>query len=302
MADSVDTDFARPNVNALEDALPTVTLTLTTSVLGADAMELAGTTTDRTVALVTVAASDAPLNVTVAPLTNPVPVTSSVNAPPPATVPHGLSAVIVGGGTVTESVTPELVPPPGAGLTTVIVRLPGEVKSPAGSVAVSSPLERVVATGEPFTWTSDAFTNPPPVTVRGCAPLPSSTEDGVIDEMVGAGLFTSNVRLPLTPPPGAGFVIVTDTIPAVETSLVVSWIVAWVADETVVARFVPLKVTVAPVTKLEPSSVKVCALDPTRTDEGLSVVRTGTGFGAMTVKVAEPLEPPPGPGLVTLTE
>lgn len=62
-----------------------------------------------------------------------VPVTVNTNAAPPATAELGLSAVIVGGPRIV-SVRVLEVPPPGAGVKTVIVAVPGLAKSDAVTV------------------------------------------------------------------------------------------------------------------------------------------------------------------------
>jgi hypothetical protein len=65
-----------------------------------------------------------PLNVVVAPDTKLEPLIVKMNAPGPMTLPHGDSELITGTGLgwlATVRLTPLLVPPPGDGLTTVMV-------------------------------------------------------------------------------------------------------------------------------------------------------------------------------------
>jgi hypothetical protein len=65
----------------------------------------------------------------------------------------------------------------------------------------------------------------------------------------------------------------------------------------------PLKFTTEVPTKFEPSTVRVVVADPAIMLVGLSVVIAGTGLlGALMVKVSELEGPPPGVGLVTVTE
>src|SRR5438034_5891733 len=70
---------------------------------------------------------------------NPDPVAVSVKTPPPANTLVGLILVSVGtpGGAVTVSVAPLDVPPPAAGLNTVIVGVPVLATSVAGLAAVT---------------------------------------------------------------------------------------------------------------------------------------------------------------------
>ena len=81
------------------------------------------------VALTNAVVLGAPLKVTVAPLTKPVPFTVSVNPAPPAVALVGESVVIVGGGLVTEKFTDDVVPPPGAGLVTDTGNVPNALRS-----------------------------------------------------------------------------------------------------------------------------------------------------------------------------
>jgi hypothetical protein len=63
----------------------------------------------------------APLNCTLAPFTNPVPFTVSVNAPEPAKTLEGDSEESVGTVLLTVKVAAFDVPPPGAGFVTVML-------------------------------------------------------------------------------------------------------------------------------------------------------------------------------------
>jgi hypothetical protein len=82
------------------------------------------------VALTNVVVAAVPLKLTVAPFTNPVPFTVNVNAAPPSTVLDGDSVVIVGSGFVTEKLTGEEAPPPGAGFVTITGNDPAAARSP----------------------------------------------------------------------------------------------------------------------------------------------------------------------------
>jgi hypothetical protein len=67
-----------------------------------------------------------------------VPVTVNVNWAPPAAALLGLNVVAVGAGLFIVNVKPGVdVPPPGAGLTTVIVDVPAVTIFAAGTIAVN---------------------------------------------------------------------------------------------------------------------------------------------------------------------
>ncbi len=96
-------------------------------------------------------------------------------------------ALTASDGPMTVSVAPFDVPPPGAGVTTVIVGVPPLAISLARIVAVSDvALPTVVARGLPFTCTTDVAAKFVPVTVTGNAAPPAATLDGLIVVIVGA--------------------------------------------------------------------------------------------------------------------
>ena len=70
----------------------------------------------------------------------------------------------------------------------------------------------------------------------------------------------------------------------------------------VVVLAAPLKLTVAPLMKLEPLTVRVKAPEPAAAVEGASEEMTGAGIaGSVMVKMSGFEVPPPGEGLVTVT-
>src|SRR5215831_13139906 len=99
-----------------------------------------------------------------------VPVTARVNCPPPARTGFGLSAVIAGvgfGGGVTCRMAAADVPPPGAGVNTVILAAPGlgmfaDVILAVNCVALLNVVGRLLL----LIRTTDELTKPPPVTIR----------------------------------------------------------------------------------------------------------------------------------------
>lgn len=80
-----------------------------------------------------------------------IPVTATLNAGPPATAELGVISVMVGGGVWMTKVSGPDVPPPGAGLETVIVAVPGVAISAALIAACRLVLDpNVVVRAAPF--------------------------------------------------------------------------------------------------------------------------------------------------------
>src|SRR6185369_17855222 len=100
-----------------------------------------------------------PFQRTIEPATKFDPLTLSVNAGPPAVADTGFRLRITGTGfgvltTPKNSVFD--VPPPGAGVNTVIASEPTEDTSEVRICAVSwDPLTKPVDRGDPFTWTTE---------------------------------------------------------------------------------------------------------------------------------------------------
>jgi hypothetical protein len=110
------------------------------------------------------------------------------------------------------------------------------------------------------------------------------------------------VRAPEVPPPGAGLKTVTEAVPAVAMSAAVIETVSWVAETYVVVRFDPFQRTTELLMKFVPVTVSVNAEPPAVADEGLRLLRVGTGLAATIVNATPPEVPPPGVGLKTVTE
>jgi hypothetical protein len=80
------------------------------------------------------------------------------------------------------------VPPPGAGLTTVIVAVRGVAKLAEDTVAVNcEELTYVVTNGTPFQFTVEPATKPNPLTVKVYAEPPGTVAAGVIGYNAGTG-------------------------------------------------------------------------------------------------------------------
>lgn len=131
-----------------------------------------------------------------------VPLTVRVNPAAPAAALVGEILVIVGVGLAfTVNVWEFDVPPPGVGLKTVIRCAPVDAKSLAGIAAVSSvELLKVVVRSEPSNRTTELETKFVPLTVRVNAPSPTNLLVGEMLVVVGTGLFTLSVPLPLLDP------------------------------------------------------------------------------------------------------
>jgi len=112
---------------------------------------------------------------------------------------------------------------------------------------------------------------------------------------------TVNVNAGLVPPPGAGFVTVTDIGPAVFGSD--GTVASSVDPFSVVVSTTPLNVICDDATKPVPNTVKVNGPLPAASIAGERLVITGDGLLAddAIVNVADGLVPPPGGGLITVT-
>jgi len=145
-----------------------------------------------------------------------VPFTVNVNAAPPAFALAGESVVIVGVGLLTVKLAAADVPPPGAGLVTATGNVPPVAISAAVMAAVNwVALINVVVVAVPLNFTLAPLTNPVPFTVNVNAALPAVALAGASPVIVGAGLLIVNIRFAEVPPPGAGLLTATFTVPAV---------------------------------------------------------------------------------------
>src|SRR5262245_12201714 len=153
------------------------------------------------------------------------------------------------------------VPPPGVGLTTVTWGVPTLATSAAVIAAVSwVVLPKVVVLELPFQRTDEFATSPVPLTVSVKAGPPAVAPEGNSAVRAGAGLGaveTVKVRALEVPPPGVGLTTVTWGVPAAATSAAVIDAVTWVPLTRVVVRLFPFHLTVVPVTKLLPLTVRV---------------------------------------------
>jgi hypothetical protein len=130
------------------------------------AMSEAGTVAVKVVSLTNVVVCGVPAHRTTELLTKLTPVTVIVKPDPPAVAEFGETEVTPGAGFSIEKVAEADVPPPGAGLTTVMGTVPVEVRSLAGTAAVSEvALTKLVVRAVPFQSTTAPLTKFEPVTV-----------------------------------------------------------------------------------------------------------------------------------------
>lgn len=107
------------------------------------------------------------------------------------------------------------VPPPGPGLVTVTCAVPTFAMSAAVIAACTcEPRTNVVVRFEPFHFTCELDTNPVPCTVRVKSVPPCFLLVGLSEVRFGTGLLIAKVTALEVPPPGAGFVTVTEAVPA----------------------------------------------------------------------------------------
>jgi len=231
----------------------------------------------------------------------PLPVRVKVKAAPPTETLAGEIFESEGSGLLIVSVKAVEVPPPGAGLTTVIEMVPEEATSLAGIAAVSCVLlTNAVLLLELFTRTTELATKLPPLSVSVNPALPALILAGEILESEGDGLLIVRARAAEVPPPGAGFATVIESVPEEATSLAGIAAVSCVLLTKVVVRFAPLARTTEPGMKPLPVSVRVKAALPAETLTGEIVESEGDGLLIVSVKAVE--APPPGAGFAAVIE
>jgi hypothetical protein len=222
-----------------------------------------------------------PFQRTVAPFTKLLPATVSENPALPATADDGERLDVAGTGLLTASVCVLDVPPPGAGVNTVIDALPALAISAAVIAAVNWVDEpKVVVRLLPFMRTTDEpFTKPVPFTVSEKDAPPAVTDVGEMLVVVGAGFVDVMVKVCAldVPPPGVGVNTVTEPLPALAISAAVMVAVNCVDEPKVVVRLEPFQRTTDVDTKPVPFTVKVKAALPAAAEVGEMLVVVGTG-------------------------
>src|SRR6266404_5372508 len=288
------------NVRAPEVPPPGAGVTTVTCGVPAAATSAAAMAAVSWVALTKTVVRTAPFQLTVEPLTKPVPVTVSVKAALPADVLVGDRAARVGDELFTVNVCAAEVPPPGAGVTTVTCGVPAVARSDAGIAAVSwVALTKVVVRAAPFQRTLEPLTKLLPFRVRMKAAPPTLVPEGDSAVSVGPPALTGRLSAADVPPPGAAVVTVTLAMPATARSVAGIAAVSCVALTNVVVRVAPFHLTVLPLTKPVPVTVSVKAGPLTSALLGARPVSVGAGLFTVNVCAAE--VPPPGAGVTTVT-
>jgi len=209
---------------------------------------------------------------------NDDPVTDIVKRAAPAVTVLGLIEDRMGTGLPTCRSIDELAPPPGAGLTTLIARVPSEVVRDAGTVASSTVDETtVVGTAIRFTSTLDVEVKLDPVTCSATR-VSMGADVGAIEETVGAKLVTVNIAGPLVPPPGGGVETDTTKCPPVSISEAGITAVSFDCDANVVASDVLFHRIVEAETNPEPLTVIVVGGDPAVAELGVAEDKVGAGY------------------------
>jgi hypothetical protein len=211
------------NVAAADVPPPGVGFVTVTPGVPAVATSVAKTGIVNCVALIKVVVRAVPLKFTTEVEMKFVPITTSVNPDEPAAIVLGDNDVIVGAGfvaAVTVNVAAADVPPPGARFVTVTEGVPTVATSIGRIVAVSCvEFTNVVTAASPLNVTRDPFTKFVPFTVNVNDAEPAAMVLGDNDDIVGTGLFIWNGTTDDVPPPGPGFVTVTDGVPVATISV-----------------------------------------------------------------------------------
>jgi hypothetical protein len=241
-----------------------------------------------------------PLKRTTVPLTKPTPLTVNVNPIPPALTVDGERLVIDG---LTARLTALELPPPGVGFKTVMGNVPANAISACRIVVVNFvALTKVVACATPSKRTDELLLKSEPLIVSVKLLPPAVTLAGERLLIAGTGLLTVKISAGVdVPPPGIGFVTVTEIVPAEVISGVDICAVNCVASTMVALWVVAPNLTVVPATKLLPLTIRVNPAARAVTLAGERPLVIGTGL--LTVKVSGGVDgPPPGVGFVTVTE
>lgn len=273
--------FELPIVNTFGDDAPVVgagfvTLTFAEPAVSISDARIAAVTD---VLLTNVVVRFAPLNCTVAPFTNWLPVTVNVNAADPAVALEGDREETVGGALLIVKDAALDVPPPGAGFVTVTFGVPAVNISEVAMAAVNwLALLKVVVLVDPLNLTTEPDTKPEPFTVKVKAAPPAVVLVGESDVIPTVGLLIVNCTLAEAPPPGAGFVTETFAVPAVAISAAAMAAVNWVALWNVVVLETPLNFTIDVERKPVPFTVNVNPAPPSVALVGEMDVAAGAGL------------------------
>src|SRR5260370_3680020 len=162
----------------------------------------------------------------------------------------------------------------------------------------------VECAGKPATVKETALVNPSArdvgvtvITIIACCPALT----GVLAGPLTVKPSTVKTNGPLAPPPGAGFVTVTFTMPEVATSLAGTVAVTCVVLTRVVVSALLLKLITDVETKFVPVTISINGAPPETCVLPAAVAFVTVGDGLLTVKVNGPDGPTVGAGLLTIT-
>ena len=189
-----------------------------------------------------------------------VPLTVIVKPGSPTVLEVGEILEVVGIGLLTVNVCAFDVPPPGVGLKTVMLNVPGLVRSLVGIVTLSSvESTNVVVRSEPLNLATEDGIKFVPLTVMVKPESPTNLEVGEMLVVVGTGFkaVTVNVCAFDVPPPGAGLKTVILNVPALVRSLVGIVTLSSVESTNVVVRSEPLNLATEDGIKFVPLTVIV---------------------------------------------
>lgn len=229
-------------------------------------------------ALTKVVGSAVPFQLTTDAPTKLLPLTVTVNVPPPAVALAGESELIAGTGLLIGNVQVPEVPPPGAGLVTVMFADPLAAISPAGTWAVTLvALTKVVASAVPFQFTTELSTKFVPFTVNVNGAVPARALTGASEVIVGTGFVAVmvNTMAEDEPPPLSGLATVILAVPAVVRSAVVIVALSSVAFTNPVVSAAPFQFTMEDAIKPVPVTVSVIDALPATMEAGEIDVTAG---------------------------
>ena len=170
------------------------------------------------VLLINCVESVTPLNCTTAPFTKLLPVTVISNVAAPAVTTDGEMELITAAGLLMVNVLIMDVPPPGAGVKTVMAAVPALTTLPAGTVAFSWVLFiKMVESAIPFHCTTEVLAKLLPMQINVRVTAPEMTDTGEMELNTGIGALMLNVNDPEVPPPGVGLTTVMVAVPAFKT-------------------------------------------------------------------------------------
>jgi hypothetical protein len=215
-----------------------------------------------------------------------VPLTVIGNAAPPAVVELGLRLVIAGVAGLIVNVAAEDVTPPAV---TATLAVPADVSKAAGTVAAScvAPMNDAESAVVPH-FTPSPATKFEPFTVRVNVAPPATADVGLKLPIVGGFGLIVNVAAGETP---LGVVTVTLAGPAVAISAEGTAVVSSVGLISVVVSGVVPQITLAPVTKLLPLTVRGKDAPPAVAEPGLRLLIAGTA-GVIVNVAAVDVTPP----------